>query len=397
VKKLIILVSVVALSCSGASRDAKAPLRVGVVENQFDHVETILQKMKIPFKMIKPRDIESESLYQNYDAIFYPCGAEMQLNSSVNIMSRGSQIQGMSLTDQYYKVDMKKTGELIARFIQEGGSAYFSDFSYKYLQSAFSPFSFYKDFPYVGLEGQVKVSVQGELPSYLPQQSISVYFNHQGWIFPSDIKAGEPFLSAEATTPIGVKRSAIAALIKEKKGLVVFSSYHDVSDPYGIMRYMIMRTVNKRDTDAMETLVHRWGQIRQTMVTDRVLSGENSRTFSVALKKGSNTVYFLASSGNWQIDIFDGSGALIHSFDGAGSEYIHSFESPSDGRGIVRAVSLDKEKGQVICFASATGFRLFPYWLHTALALLGFVLLVGYFVFIHRARWKGRVRMPIGG
>jgi hypothetical protein len=396
VKRLIILVSVFALNCSGASKDAKSPFRIGVVENQFDHVETILQKMKIPFKMIKPRDIESENIYQAYDAIFFPCGAEMQLNSSVNIMSRGSQIQGMSLTDQYYKVDMKKTGELIAGFVQKGGSAYFSDFSYKYLQSAFPVFSFYKDFPYLGLEGQGKVFVQGELTSYIPQSSLSIYFNHQGWIFPAEIKSGKSFLTAEAVTPIGTKRSAIAALMNEKKGIIIYSSYHDISDPYGIMRFMIMRTVNKRNTDEMENLVSRWGQIKQTMVTDRVLAGETSRTFNIPLKNGKNTLYFLASSGKWQIDILSSSGALIHSFDNVGSEYVVTFLYRADENGIVRAVSLDKEKGQVITFESATGIRLFPYWIHFAFALLGLGILVGYLVFIHTARWKGRVRMPIG-
>jgi hypothetical protein len=392
--KSLLFAAAVLLGCTYLNASEPiAPPRVGVIENQYDHVEKLLQKMKIPHTMIKYRDIENENMYQSYDALFFPCGAEMQLNTSINVLARGSQIRSMSLSEQYYKVDMKKTGEYISAYIKNGGAAYFTDWSFKFLQSGFNSFSFFRSFEYLGYPGQYKVKVQGELSSYILSPVIPLTFSHPGWTVPSEIKSAEILLSTDVDIPnLGMKHAPIAALIREKKGIALFSSYHDATDQFGLMRYLILRTIYKREVDELSQTVSRWGQSLRTIVVDKVLAGEIAHTFAVKRKEGTNTVYFKATEGLWQIDIFDNAGQLLYSNENTGSDFTCSFESENNEPGFVKIISLDKEKGKVFTVASASGFRLFPYWLHTCIFLLGVGLIAAYLVFFRQNRWKGRMR-----
>ncbi|HNX57969.1 MAG TPA: hypothetical protein PKK43_02640, partial [Spirochaetota bacterium] len=86
------------LSCS-KSEDTILPARVGVVENQFDNIQNVLKRYHIDYTMIKYRDIENQSIYTSFDALFFPCGAEPPLTSSMNILSRGTHLEGVSLKD----------------------------------------------------------------------------------------------------------------------------------------------------------------------------------------------------------------------------------------------------------------------------------------------------------
>lgn len=378
------------ISLSADSKKPKA-LRIGIVENQYDHAEAYLTKAKIDYSFIKYRDLEKESTYKSYDVIFFPCGAELPLTSSVNILSRGTHIEGVTLNDQYYKIDMKLTGKYIKKFIEEGGSAYFSDFSFRYLQDALSPFSFYKDFPYIGLPGQVKCTPSGELFSYMQGPAyLSLY--HSGWIVPSEISNAETLLSGDCETPLGIKNAPLASLIRREKGNAVYTTYHDSSDPFGIMRYLIFRTIYKNNIDEAEDYISKWEQTKLSIVVDRTLSGESSRVYRMKLKKGRNYLYFRADSGVWQIDIFDAKGSFLFTKENTGTDFVYFIKSP-DGTDItVKIIPLDPSKFNVYTASTAAGFRIFPYYLRIILGSIGFVLLFFYLRFLKRQRFKGRVR-----
>jgi len=376
------------------SEDKNQP-RIGVAENQYDHVEKYLQKLKIPFTMIKYRDIENEEIYSKYDAIFFPCGTEMPLTSSVNILSRGSHIEGVSLNEQYYKIDMKKAGKYIAKFLANGGSAYFTDFSYIYLQQSLKPFSFYKDFPFLGEAGQVKTKIDGELASYVTAPSVTLNFTHSGWTMPSDIYHAEPLLVAESDTPLGMKKSPIAALIHSGDGFALYSSYHDSSDPFGIMRYLVFRTIYKKQGDATEHNISKWEQKLMSLVVDRNIQGEAARSYPMKLKKGKNFVYFNADGGKWLIDIFDKQGDLLFSQENAGTEFSQPLKSESNAIVTVKIIPLEVGKFYVYTAATASGMRFIPYFIHTALGILAFAILFIYVIFLRRNRSTGRIRLPI--
>ncbi|HEY1405603.1 MAG TPA: hypothetical protein VF857_03250 [Spirochaetota bacterium] len=369
---------------------SQQPVRIGVVENQYDHVEKLLKKYKINYGMIKYRDLEKKSLYDSFDVLFFPCGAEPPLTSSVNILSRGVHIEGVSLNDQYYKIDIEKTGSFLKDFISNGGSAYFSDFSYRYLQESIKPFSFYKDFPYVGLSGTMKALPQGELKSYILSPSLALSVTHEGWVIPSEIHGSEVLLTAESETPLGMKKSPIAALIKHDSGQVVYSSYHDENDTFGIMRYLILKTIYTRETNALSSYVKKWEQRIETTIVDRSLAGETARYYSMTVKNGRNDIYFRSDGGEWQIDLFDASGLLLYSFDGVDDDFHYGFKIRGDQQILVKIVPLSVEKFHVYSAITASGFRFFPYYLH---ALFGFIalILIGFYIrYLHIERFKGK-------
>ena len=372
--------------------EAPKPLRVGVVENQYDHVEKLLQKYRVDFIAVKYRDLEKESLYSQLDALLIPCGAEPPLTSSVNILARGTHIQGVTLNDQYYKLDMTVTGKQIRRFMEKGGAVYFSDFSYRYLQDSIAPFSFFKDFPYAGLEGQLKAEPRNDLYCYT-QGSISLYMPHSGWVAPSEVRNAEVLLSAECDTPLGMKVSPIAALIPCEKGSAMFTSYHDPNDPYGIMRYCLLRTIYKREIDSIRDYILKWEQTPLSNIVDKSLSGENVRQYRLKVSGDGSYLYFRADGGLWQIDILDERGMFLYSKDAIGKEF-HYYVPSRGGKEItVKVVPLDREKFHVYTASTARGFRLFPYYLRIIIGSIGAIVLFFYLRFLRRQRFKGRVRV----
>ena len=393
-KHIVLAVSAVLLSASSLFADTEAfsGVRVGVIESQYDHAERLLQKYKIPFTVIKYRDLEKESLYQQIDALLVPCGAEPPLTSSVNIMSRGTHLEGVTLNDQYYKIDMLLMGKYLRSFIEKGGSAYFSDFSFRYLQDATGSFSFFKDFPYTGLAGTVKAESRNDLSCYL-QGSVFLTMSHSGWVAPAEVRNAETLLSAECETPLGTKAAPIAALISAEKGTAIFTSYHDESDPFGIMRYCLLRTVYKTDIDAARRYIRKWEQIHLSTIVDKSLAGETARQYRLNVLNDGAYLYFSADGGLWQIDIFNDKGQFLFSKDSIGREF-NCYIPSHGGRTItVKVMPFDKERFHVYTASTASGFRIFPYYLRFLIGGIGAVLLFFYLRFLRRQRFKGRVRV----
>lgn len=379
------------VAAEAAENSDFSPIRVGIVENQYDHVEKLLTKYKIPYTMIKYRDLEKESLYSQLDALMIPCGAEPPLTSSVNILSRGTHLEGVTLNDQYYKIDSIQTGKYIRRFIEKGGAVYVSDFSFSYLQSALTPFSFFKDFPYIGLAGSVRAECKNDLSHY-QQGAINLEMSHSGWVTPSEIRGSESLLTGNVDTPLGMKNTPLAALISLEKGIALYTSYHSENDPCSLMRYYIFRTVYNRDLERMETYIRKWEQSPQTIVVDKSLPGETFRQYRLKVRIGGSYLYFKTDGGIWKVDIFDEKGSFLYSEDAVSGSFSY-FVPSGNGKDIyLKLIPLDKEKFHVYTAATAYGFRLFPYYLRIIIGSFGMVLLVLYLRFLKRQRFKGRVR-----
>jgi len=374
-----------------AEEKTESSIHVGVAENQYDHIEKILKDFKIPYTMVKYRDLEKESLYSQFDVLFIPCGAEPPLTSSVNIMSRGTHLEGVTLNDQYYKIDMDQTGKYLRKFIENGGSAYFSDFSFRYLQNAFSPFSFFKDFPYIGLAGPLKIEPKGELFSFM-QGSLNIEMSHLGWVVPSEVRSSEALLSAQCDTPLGEKTAPIASLLNRHEGVALFTSYHNDNDPFGIMRYFVMRIVYARYIIKADNYVKRWEQTPLSVLVDESLTGETFRQYRIKVKKGGSYLYFHPEGGNWQLDIFDSKGSFLFTKENINKEFSHYIDSKIEADAYVKIIPLDKDRFHIYTITTASGFRIFPYYLRIFLGSIGIILLFLYLRFLKRQRFKGRVR-----
>ena len=366
-------------------------MRVGIVENQYDHIEKLLTKYKIPYTIVKYRDLEKEQLYSQLDALFIPCGAEPPLTSSVNILSRGTHLEGVTINDQYYKIDAVQTGKYIRRFIEKGGSVYVSDFSFSYLQSALSSFSFYKDFPFIGLSGTFRAECKNDL-SYYQQGSVNLEMNHSGWVAPAEIRGSESLLTGNVETPLGLKNTTIAAMTSLKQGIALYTSYHSENDPYSLMRYYVLRTVYNRDLENMRNYIRKWEQSPQTIIVDKSLPGETARTYRLKVRIGGSYLYIKTDGGIWKIDIFDNKGTFLYSEEAVSGGFSYFIPSGNGKDIFLKLIPLDKEKFHVYTAATAYGFRLFPYYLRVMIACVGMVLLVLYLRFLKRQRFKGRVR-----
>jgi len=378
------------LSCS-KSEDTILPARVGVVENQFDNIQNVLKRYHIDYTMIKYRDIENQSIYTSFDALFFPCGAEPPLTSSMNILSRGTHLEGVSLKDDYYKVDTVKSGVFLKDFFKRGGAAYFSDFSFKYLQDSVKVFTFYKDFPYIGRAGQLKAEVSGDFKAYTGFRSVVLNIGHEGWVIPDHIRNGETLLSARAETPLGVKTAPISSLIRKGAGQMVFTSYHNDNDNTGIVRYMIMRTIYKREIEALSELAAKWEQTVQSRIADKSLSGESARSYSMKVLKGRNDLYFRNNGGQWQIDIFDRDGSFIYSYDMIGKDFRYELNSSDDKNISVKIIPLSTAKFNSYTVITASGMRVMPYYLHIIVIFIGLVLIIIYIRYLRIERFRGKV------
>ncbi|HQO23450.1 MAG TPA: hypothetical protein PLM72_10245 [Spirochaetota bacterium] len=96
--------------CPGLySQSVFNPVKVAVVEARFDSVEETLRKYKIPFTIIPERMLENaEDLYQ-FDLIFFPCGIGISPETSINILSRGTNSKVLPLKKNIIKRMTRKS------------------------------------------------------------------------------------------------------------------------------------------------------------------------------------------------------------------------------------------------------------------------------------------------
>ena len=364
--------------------------KIGVVANQYDHVEKILQKYKVPYKMIPYGDIEKESIYTDFDVLFFPCGSEMPLNSSMNILAHGSQISSVTLNDQYYKVDIKKVGQYISAFIARGGSAYFSDFSFRYLHEGSGIFSFYKDFPYIGYPGSFKAIPTGEFEPFSSKEAITLGVAHSGWVVPSEVKKSDVFLFADCATGLGQKRAPIGFVYRVNEGAAVYTSYHDSNDTDRVMRFVLMRTILNKYSVAAAHYVKKWEQKSLSIVVDSVLSGESYHSYTVKLVKGRNYLYF-GGKGSWRIDILRSNGLPEYSNSSIFDGFIYPMKRDSQDEIRVRVFPVGVNANRIFSLTTAHGLRVFPYYMHILLGAGAVFLLFIYIRYLSRQRYRGKV------
>ena len=171
-------------------------------------------------------------------------------------MLQGRSISSVALKDKDHDSDYGLIGENIRDFINHGGTAYFSGYAFKFLQEAYEPFTFFSNFPYMGVPGRVVATMKGDLAAFCLENEMALYMTDPGWVAIKEAKDADIIATAVYETPRGEKNGPISMVFSRGDGEVLYTSYHSTvySD---FRRFNIYRVVGheliekaRKDADA---------------------------------------------------------------------------------------------------------------------------------------------------
>ncbi len=343
---------------------------IAVVNSKFDKIDGTISKYGIPYKSCNYSDLENSELYGKYRLIFFPCGIESTIETNIDILSRGTSIHSVSLKKDFSEVNEEKICKNIKNFIENGGNAYFSDFSYKLLNGAFGIMKFHDDFPNLGISGRISLELRNDLAYFHKDQNIKVYMDHSGWVVPRTVPNSETLAESEVDTIRGNRRSPIISLIKKGAGEIIYSSYHKTTNENEISRYIIYRLAYRFLAEKLIGKASFWNQRINCTIIDSIREWENYRSYIIPAEKGNNTIYFLSEKGPFQINVFDKDNRLIISRDSRGTEFSLNIKSESFQYLILKIFPAGPKMLGAYSVVSASGIRLIPYYKNASYTLL---------------------------
>lgn len=368
--------------------------KIAVVKSKFDTIERILQTYGIPHSIIQYSDLETIENLSKFRTIFFPCGIDTPIETNINLLSMGTSIQSVTLKDDYVEIDVNKIYNNISSFIRNGGTAYFSGYSYNFISNAFNNFNFFDDFPNMGIPGSITVELLGDMAAFCGEKSQRLYMSHPGWITVESIDDSDALALGNFKTIKGPKSGPIVSLIKKGKGEAIYTSYHNNSSD-NILRYIIYRISYKYLLDNLFNLASKWEQNINCCIIDSIRPWERWRAYILPLSKGSNSVYFKANKGFYQIDILNRNLELIISADEREKDFNLTISSDSDNYYIIKVYQSLPELCGVYSIVSAQGMRIFPFYkkVFWLLFITSFLIFLYWFIktFISR-KFSGRLK-----
>jgi hypothetical protein len=374
---------------------AHSEKKLAVVDSKFDRVEIVLRNMELEFDLIRQKDLEDPVTFTRYRAVYFPCGIDEPIEQKLSVLAQRASIKSVALKPDYYEPDRKKISSNIKQFIEDGGSAYFSDYSYEYLQEAFDIFRFFDDFPYMGMTGRIEARVMGDMPRFSLKSKMAFYFTHPGWIAVKSAGDSEILSEGEFDTPRGRKKGPISVIIKRGRGEAIYTSYH--STVYSeFRRFNICRIAGRFLITRAENLAKKWGQDITARIADSITEGETHRIHYLPVRKGNNSIYLVSENYPHQIDVFDARMSLIESRDERKKSSLLDFSSDDDYCYVKIYPSSSKRFG-MYAIVSASGSRLFPY-LYRIIFGIGAAVITGgivWFIIFSPGRRKYRGRFHL--
>lgn len=276
---------------------------VAVVKGEYDKIGNMLRKARIPFTEIAYSDLDREETYLHYRAIFFPCGIDLPIETSVSVLSQRRGIHALVMKEDC-NIDEKKFSQHITRFVEDGGSAYFSGYSIKYLQRAYNAFEFFDGFPNMGLSGRIEICYKEDLIRFSGSKRGIVPISHSGWISLKSVKNSVILAEGTFETPRGCRTGPIAVVLPRGRGEVLYTSYYGNTD-IDLIRYIVYRVAFR---DLLTGLSDYVLESRQRIVggyVDSIFKNEYSREYLLKLVKDDTTLFFSSSGINFQIDIRD--------------------------------------------------------------------------------------------
>ncbi len=373
--------------------NAAAP-RVAVVTNRYDNVEKWLQACRVPYRSIGYAELENAEVYSRFDAIFFPSGMEPPPETNINILSRGTSIQGVTLKEGHYRLDRRKLARALRSFIDGGGSAYFSGYSWDILHGAYGGFDFFHDFPYIGSAGPVELRPEGDLRCFVSSSRIPAHMGFTGWVAARSIDGADILATAGFDTPRGGAEGPMVARLRKKRGEAYFTSFYAGEIGNQVMRFLVLRVAYGRLLEWLEESAGRWDQSPGAAVVDMLLPGETSRRYSVPLERGRNTVFLGSPGGHFQADLYRGD-EILASRQSWERVTVLDVRVPEGGTYGLRVFPAGN--GRAIPFAVSVkhGPRLISYFRRVILGFL-FVSVIAALVLINRfmnpRKYSGRAR-----
>jgi hypothetical protein len=390
-----LLTSILALTIFTAEKPAETrpKTEIAVFKGRFDNIENVLNHYRIKFTAYQYKDIENPEIYEKHSVIFFPCGIETPYEEKIKVNAQGRVIMGVSLSETFFEHNPDTVSALIKKFIEDGGSAYFSGYSFEFLKAAYDPFSYYYDFPNLGIPGRYEADLSEDLFYFSLIKKMAVYMDHTGWIV---IKPSGPFtLLAETTanTPRGPKAALVSAILARGKGEILYTSYHE-SIHSEFRRFNVYRTIGSRTVKPLTAEAAKWAQSVNSTIVDALHAGEPGRLYAVNLRSGKNTLYFSADTGAYQIDMYDKKMRLLFSIDRFQSAYTVDFESDGGDTAFLKVLPADTRRYNIYSIVSASGSRTIPHLKKIMLwsAIPGGLILLYLFLRIfHGRRYGGRI------
>ncbi len=335
--------------------------RVGVVSARFDDIAHLFDKFKIPYTSLSIRDCENYENLENLDVLCLPCGVEPAIESSISVVARRYRIQGVTLSGKYREINYGKINENIERFLRAGKTAYFSDFSYRFLQEIVSPFQFFREFPHTGMIGTAEVHIRGDLSAFFNKDRIRFVMNHNGWVALQHAK-GEVLATGSFNTPSGKKKGPICVRMKIGKGTAYYTSFHSSRWEREYMRFFVYRLAGYTLLHKIRKSAATWGQEIETTVIDSFIPGEYYRTYSMPMPEDNATLYIDSDKDSrFQLDIYDARRNLISSYDPVGSGHAIRLRGSAGEKVILSVYPSGNMVHQKYVFGIAAGKQLFPY------------------------------------
>ncbi|MBN1533291.1 MAG: hypothetical protein JXA20_11555 [Spirochaetes bacterium] len=367
---------------------------IAVVKSRYDDVELVLDTYRIPYDTIQYRDLDTAAVYGRYRAIFFPCGIVPPMNERIRVVNRGPRIQSVSLRDDFREIDMEKAAQCIRDFVEGGGSAYFSGYSYEFLQRAYRPFLFFDNFPHMGMPGRIESRLRYDIARFCVKTKMALYMEHTGWIA---LRAalGEVIVDGRYATARGRRSGPISVLLRRGAGEVLYTSYHSTvfSD---FRRFNIYRVAGTEVLRRACAMAERWDQVVTGRIVDAVHAGENHRMYYLPLRSGSNSICYLFPKAPHQIDILNKDMSLIRSRDSFETSGCFDIISDEDTYCLVRVYPSTRRRYGVFAMVSAHGVKSIPHpglVMKIGLGVFGLLILVVIKRLFFGRRYSGRFEL----
>lgn len=314
IKKILIAIFLLTASDTVISAETPDLKGIAVVKSRYDNIELVLHNYNIPFTLINYSDLENEETLSSYSAIFFPSGLSSYYETNVAVNWRGKEITSAKISDDYFELDTEKFSASFRKYIDEGGAAYFSGYSYKLLSSAYEVFDFFYDFPYMGEPGRMEASVYNDLARFSLKKKAALYMDYTGWVAVKNADNAEILSESDFSTPRGEKKGPISMLFKYGKGEILYTSYY--STVYSeFKRFNIYRIAGNSVKRKLHQIIKNNFQKITGTIIDAFLGSETSRLYLINLQKGNNTLYFLSENQPYMFEIYDNKMGLIAAVD----------------------------------------------------------------------------------
>jgi len=356
--------------------------RVAVIKSRYDDVDKVLTAFRIPHDVLTYRDLEAPKKIERYRSLFVPSGVDYPIEEMLDVRANNFRFKSVALKPDFYEIDKDRVAGTLRRFVRNGGSVYFSGYTFEYLQKAFDMLEFFSNFPYMGMPARLEASVFNDLSRFSTKKRMAVYMDHPGWIAIKEARNAEVIAFATFETPRGMRSGPVSFLARRGGGEILYTSY-DSTVYSDFRRFNIYRIAGAHIMERLEDEARRWSQTVTGRIVNAIHDGEYAETHRLDLAKGNNTIYFFSEKDFYQIDIVDSGLSLIESRDLPQREQVFTVRSAGDDHCYIRLYPYSNDRFGMYGVVSASGRRIIPY-LNYILAVLGAVAAGGIAFAVYR-------------